>query len=149
MEFYWIIETWDKEFIKVKPENVELIQGKIDRKENIRTPDQTIIASNIKDFRISAERYIDQKLLQDVAHAFNEPEYNPDGSIICKWVKKAIPRREYNKSYAAIPSYHILDDADSHVWVAFRLPVHQIDYQKVYDCTTEESERMQKTLNIH
>lgn len=140
---WWEMEKWDGELIPVKPQNAEFVRQKLATGEGfINTPNRSIAVKDIKDFRETSKPFTDQKLLEGAAQAFNDPQYNEDGSIIAKWVKKPVNRRDYHKQYAA-GSYRLLGEEDNYVWVAFRLPVHQIDYERVYDCTPAEVLRLE------
>jgi hypothetical protein len=139
------MEKWDGETIPVKPQNVELIKNKLATGEGfINTKTRSIAVKDIKDFRETSKPYSDQKLLESGIQAFGLPEINPDGSIQAKWVKKPVNRREFAKLYSG-PGYRVLSEADNHTWVAFRLPLHVIDYNKVYDCNAMEIQRLEGT----
>lgn len=137
MEFYYHLIKWDGEVIKVKPENAEFIRASLKRGSGfIVTPVRSIAVKDVKDFRESSERYTDQKLLEGSAQAFNEPVIEGD-AVMCKWVKKAITKREWEKYYHPT-GYRLLGEQDNYVLIAMRLPIHQIDYQRVLDCSPEE-----------
>lgn len=143
-QFYWHLTLWDGEIVQVKPQNVENIKERIKNQRDVVTPNRVIAYKNIKDFVESGEMYTDRKLLEDGIRAFGQPEFNADGSVIAKWVKKTIPRREWTKHYMHIPAYKMLNDKDSHIEIAFRLATCDIDPQKVQTVTGHELARLQR-----
>jgi hypothetical protein len=86
-----------------------------------------------------------QPLLEAAAQAFDEPLINDDGSMICRWVKKQVTNREYNKHYAAVPAYRKLTEQNGLVTVAFFLPIHEADLDKVDYCEDSEVRKLQLT----
>jgi hypothetical protein len=145
-QFYWELEIYDgksTEVIQVRPESAALIQSKIGRQEDINTSSRTVMYRNIKDFRISDKPYIEQKLLEDVAVAFNEPVFS-DGSIVSRWVKKSVPARKYEAYYRFNPAYRKLREEDNHIVIAFRLPIHQINRQILQELTVSEVAYIEK-----
>lgn len=142
---YWKLLMWDGEEVKVKPENVEFIQAKLDQGEGfIKTPNRSIAVKNIKDFIESDEIYTDQKLLESSAQAFGEAIYNDDGSIIFRWVKKSVPKRQYYKYYAPTPGYRRLSEEENYVTVMWKQPVHLIDLQNMSELTPEDEQNLAK-----
>jgi len=144
-DYYWFIELYSGEIIKVKPEpiNINRIQKMLSSQQGaITTPTRSIIVKDIKDFRISEERYTDQKLLEETAQAFDEPVLNPDGSVICRWVKKSVPRRRWDTYYRFQSSCKLLYDGESFVVIAFFIPVHQINHQFVQELTPDEERQL-------
>lgn len=144
-EFFWHLILWDGEVVKIKPDNAANVQHKIDNKLDVKMLTRTIIYKNVKDFVQSGEVYIDQKLLasseqlqDDAARAFGLPEITESGGVKARWVKKTIPRREWTKYYAAIPSYKLLNDNDSYVDIAFVLATCDIDPSRVSVVTGHE-----------
>lgn len=138
--FYWNLVMWDGETVKVQPKNAKLIQDKIATGEGaITTPTRSIPIKNIKDFVETSERYIDQKLIEAGAKAFNYPIIEND-SVMIQWVKKSMPRREYNKHYAYIPAYRKISEQDNYVIIAWKQPVHQINSQTMSELS-EDDER--------
>jgi hypothetical protein len=156
-QFYWHLILKDDfgkdgEIIKVKPdpENVKRIQDMIAKNEGaITTPTRSIPINRVKEFRLSDERYSDQKLLEGTAQAFGEPIYTETvverngekytyHGVAAKWVKKSVPRRRWDTYYRFMSGHKKLEDNDSYVTMAFVLPVHSIDYAEVQDVTGEE-----------
>lgn len=138
MNYYWELICRDDTRYEIPPEAVEVVKRRMANKDAINLSSATIPYSEIKQFRVTDKRYAQQPLLEAAAHAFNEPMYNQDGSVIAKWVKKNVPQREYNKHYSHIQAYRRLGDTGSMVTVAFFLPVHDIDTNKVDYCTDDE-----------
>jgi hypothetical protein len=143
MENYWEIVVRDGSTVEIVPSAVGVIRKRWDEGKPIHLPNQTIPAHQIVDFRETAKPY-GQPLLEAAAQAFNEPMENPDGSTIVRWVKKPVTQRDYTKMYSAIPAYRSLGEDRGMVLVAFRLPIHEIDIQKVSYCTDEEIARLEK-----
>lgn len=146
MEYYWHIELYSGEIIKVKPDpqKITAIQTLIAKQEGaITTPTRSIVIKAIKDFRLSDEPYTDQKLLEDVAQAFREPLYTED-AISSRWVKKSVPRRRWDTHYSKIPSYRLLEDNYGTVTIAFILPVHAINLSLVQYVNAAEEIRLEQ-----
>lgn len=140
---WWEIEKWDGEIIPVKPQNANTVKAHLAKGEGfINTATRSLAVKDIKDFRETSRPYSDQKLLESGVQAFGLPQLNEDGSIKAKWVKKTVNRREYSKVYSG-PGYRVLSEADNYIWIAFRLPIHAIDYDKVYDCNMMEISRLE------
>lgn len=138
---YWHIELYSGEIIKVKPddEKIKYIQSLIAKQEGaITTPTRSIVVKDIKDFRLSDEVVLDQKLLEDYHQAFNIAQLNEDGEVIARWVKKVVPTRKWYSYYRQHSAYHILEEGSDHVLIYFKLPVHQVDHQLVQDLNSEE-----------
>ena len=134
MEFFWEIVEHDGTITKIPPDKVEVVQRRWDNKEPIHATTRSIPASQIKKFRITGEPYSSQPLLEEAARAFNEPIETEDG-IQVKWVKKFVPQQS---KLLATPSYRSLGQENGMTVVAFRLPVHLIDLNKVTVCTDDE-----------
>lgn len=146
MEYYWEIELWDKEIIKVKPdaEKIKYIQELLAKGEGmLTTPTRSISVKNIKDFHVSDEVYTDQKLLEGASQAFNEPIETPEG-IESRMVKKSVPRRRYDTHFRHISAYRVLEEGDNSVVLAFKLPTHQIDHTRVQELSPTEEFRLAK-----
>ena len=146
MEYYWHLETWEKEIIKVTPDpqKIKYIQDLISKGEGtITTPTRSITIKSIKDFRLSDEPYTDQKLLEESNAAFDEPTITKDG-IKTRWVKKAIPRRRYDNHYRHIPAYRVLEESSDSILITFKQPVHQIDHERVQELSATEEMKLSK-----
>lgn len=147
MNFYWNLILWDGETIKVKPENAELVQNKLSSGEGfIKTKTRSIAVKGVKDFVESSERFIDQKLLEGSAQAFDYAVLNPDGSVVYRWVKKSVTRREYTKYYAPTPAYKKIGENSNYVIVSWKQPVHLIDNQRMEELTQDEELRLAKRV---
>lgn len=141
---YWHLILFDGEKVPVKPDNVAYVQKKLASKEPITTPTRTIMASNVRDF-LPTDIPVQKRLaIEGAAHAFNEPEYNPDGSVVSKAVKKAVPRRKYETYYAHNPAYKMLAENETGVVIGFMLPVHLVDYEVVSDCFPDEADKVER-----
>jgi hypothetical protein len=136
-QHYWNLIKWDGETIEVRPEAVTAIRNLLSKGEGfIPTPTRDIAVKDVKDFVETGKPYTDQKLLERGVQAFAKPEYNEDGSIITRWVKKPVPKREWLRYYAPI-GYRKLEEHESGVWIAFRLPTY-IANKNLYDCNPVE-----------
>jgi hypothetical protein len=148
MKYYWHIETWDKEIIKVKPDpqaDIDYIQQLISKGEGaVLTPTRSISVKNIKDFRLSDEPYVNQKLLETNNALLGRPTYTKEGSVIARWVKKQVPARRWQSFYSANPAYHLLSSDNSLVTMAFLLPIHLIDHSKVEELSDDEEYKLSK-----
>lgn len=145
---YWHITTWDGEKIRVKPENVQFVQDQITKKSDITTPTRTVIVSNIKDFVESDISYIEKQieapenLREQAAQAFKEPIITDSNAVAVKWVKRSVTAQKWNSHYSSIPAYHRLGGDDSHVLMAFKAAVHDINPYNTEECTKEEIESL-------
>lgn len=152
MELYWHIELYSGEIIKVKPEaaKIEYIQGIIAKQEGaITTPTRSIIVKDIKDFRLSDEVYSDQKQIVGANQTFNDPIYVKEiingveyESIVAQWVKRSIPRRQWDKTYRLSPGYRLLYDNDNYITMAFLIPVHQMNLLTMQELEPVEELRL-------
>ncbi len=145
LDFYWVIETWEGEKTKVRPDaqNIAMIQKKMNSGEGvIITPTQTISVKSIKSFSISDEPFTDQKLVEGAAVAFNEPQLTEDGSVLCAWVKKAIPKRRFESYHRYSPAYKVVEEGENFVIVGWRQPIHQIDRAQTQEMSQAEIVRM-------
>lgn len=147
-EFYWHIELYSGEIIKVKPDVAPSVQNMIKKQAgSITTPTRSIIIKDIKDFRLSDEIYTTQKLLADEsAAAFNEPVYTKENGIKACWVKKSVPRRKWDNHYRFIPAYNMLSESEAFIVVAFKLPVHQVDPHRVQKLGRFEASQLEQRL---
>jgi hypothetical protein len=144
---YWELVTYENERISVKPENVQLVQAKLATAEGfITTPTRSIAVKSIKDFVESDKPYTDQKVIEDGARAFGTPMLNPDGSVIVRWVKKSVTRREFGKYYSAHQAYRKISESDNHVMITWKQPVHLIDSQLVSELTQDEERNLSKKI---
>lgn len=137
MEFFWLLKTRDGKEIMIPPAGVEVVKRRMKDGQPINTRTSSIPAAQIVSFDITDKPFTTQPLLEAAAHAFNEPEYNEDGSIVSRWVKKQVTHDRWNKYYSHHPYRKLADDGAMMV-VAFKLPIHQVDPNVVDYCTTEE-----------
>ena len=142
MQFVWELVQHDGTTIDIPPSAVDVVKRRMESGEPINTSAMVIPANQIKAFRITERRYGQQPLLEAAAQAFNEPMYTDDGAILAKWVKKPVPQRDYAKLYSAVPAYRKLATDGGMVVVAFILPIHEIDLDKVQECTESEVESL-------
>lgn len=140
-DYYWELQLRDGQKISVPPAGVPIVQRKMSAKEAIPTSTMTIPYADIVRFVKTSRRFTDVKLIEDAARAFNEPVYTEDGAIKARWVKRQVTPQEYS-SYYAKGNYRRLGEEDGMVWVAFVLPVHKIDFNKVEYCTVEEERNL-------
>lgn len=148
-EFYHELTEYDGTVHYIPPEAVETVQRRWDAGQpiHLKKSGVSVAPGQIKSFRRGSRPYGEQPLLEAAAQAFNEPVFNEDGSIVCRWVKKAVPQYQYNKYYAALPAYKRLDDDGATVTVALFLPVHQIDVTKLAYCSDDEVRELEKRRN--
>lgn len=144
MDYYWEIVKRDGGTVKVPPSAVGVIRKRWDEGQPIHLAKETVPAHQITDFRQTSEPY-GQPLLEAAAAAFNEPMENPDGSMVVRWVKKAVTQAEWNTYYSRTPAYRKLGADGGMVMVAFRLPVHEIDTGKVGYCSDTEVASLEKS----
>ena len=138
-EHYWHLVTWKDEIIKVRPENVKLIQDKLNTAEGyITTPTRSISVKDIKDFIESDEIYTDQKLIEEGSKAFGIPVIDENGSIVVRHVKKSVPRREYIRFYSHNAAYRKLEENDNHVVIVWRQPVHMINSNTMSELSPDD-----------
>jgi hypothetical protein len=109
---------------------------------NLKT--MSIPANQIKSFRISERPFTDTLLIEEAAGVFGEPLHNPDGSMVCRWVKKGVTQDRWNKYYSPNVAYKKLGEENSMVIIAFRLPVHEINQLNTPYCTEQEVNRINK-----
>ena len=142
---YWLIEKWDGEKIKIKPENAGHVQNTLASGTGfIRTKNRTINVKDVKSFDESEIPYSDQKLLEQAAQAFKKPiTRTVDGEefVLARWVKKIVPQKSWEKVYRTNPSYRLLEESDSGYTLAFVIPVHLIDTTRMTELTKEELQR--------
>lgn len=152
MEYYWELILKDGDIIEVSPPAVPVIQKRISNKDPVNLRTRVIPFSEIKEFRLTSKPFGQQPLLEAAAQAFNEPMYfemeTPYGYteqvMEAKWVKKRVTQQEYTTYYGKSPGYQKVGDDNGLVWVGFRLPVHDIDVNRVDYCSPEEEKRLTK-----
>lgn len=143
MEFYWEIVQRDGSVTLVPPKSVEVVKRLMAHRQAIPTKFATIPYANIEVFRQTDKLYTDQRLLEDVSRAFREPEIAEDGSMMARWVKKYVSHEKWSKHYSTI-GYKYLGDQNGMAVIAFRVPIHLVDTDKVMFCTEEEVEKLEK-----
>lgn len=142
--FYWDLTLKDGRVIPVKPEYAPGIKEKMSAKEPLVTSNGVIPFSEIKGFDKTSRHFTITPLLEEAAQAFKEPLYNDEGDIKARWVKKQVTSGEYSKHYSKL-GYHRLSDFNGMVTVAFVLPIHIIDLNKVSYCTQDEELQLTKS----
>lgn len=142
MEFYWELVLKDGTRYEIPPEKVEVVNKRMGNRDPIMLSSATIPYADIDKFRQTSKPYGQQPLLEAVAQVFNDPVYGEDGEVRSRWVKKTVTQRDYNKHYGSVPAYRRLEDRSNMIVVAFTLPIHEIDMQKVDYCTDEEVQRL-------
>lgn len=152
MQYFWEIVKRDGSTVEVVPSAVEVVRRRWDAGEPIHFPDMTIPAHQIVDFRRTSKPY-GTPLLDAAAQAFKEPKYfdvktslgYTEEVLEARWVKKPVTNREYHKTYKHIPGYRRIDDEPGMTVIAFKLPVHEIELQKVNYCTDDEIKVLQRS----
>lgn len=147
---YWILTLWDKQTIRVKPNNVEFVKSKLEKGDgHIITATRTVAVKDIKSFDETDTPYIenalpqgDTTLLEQAAQAFGEPVIANDGAVKMKAVKKFVPQRRYDQHYSQIPAYTKLSDEDGRVLVGFWVSLDQVNPYTTEPCTNEEMEKL-------
>lgn len=137
-DYYWELTLKDGSVLPIPPEGVPIVQRKMVAREPIRTTSRIVPFSEIKGFDKTSRRKTEQKLLEDASRAFNEPMFNEDGDILARWVKREVTQGEYDRYYAKSPSYQRLRNEDGMVVIAFAVPIHQINFNRVSYCTPDE-----------
>lgn len=135
--YYWELILFDGTTTLIPPAASDLIKKRWDDGQPIHLSTGSVPANQIKSFKPTDKPFTQTKLIEDVSQAFNEPLLNNDGSIVFRWVKKAVTREKYNKHYSNVPSYRFLND-DGMVTIAFRLPVHMIEQTITPYCDEQE-----------
>lgn len=146
---YWHLELYSGEIIKVKPETdtIQTIQRLIASQQGaITTPTRSIVIKDVRDFRLSDELYTDQKLLEDANTAVNQPTLTESGAIKARWVKKSVPARRWYSFFRFNPVYKLLDEAHDSVTLAFVLPVHLIDHNRVQELSPNDEIQLSKIM---
>lgn len=140
-DFYWELVLRDDTTVELAPQSVPVVQKRMANKDAINLKNRSIPYSEIKDFRQTDKPY-GQPLLEAAAQAFNEPIWNPDGSMAVTWVKKSVSQKSYDKLYGGIPSYRKLDDDNGRAVVAFRVAIHDVDTTTTIPCNQDEINRL-------
>lgn len=144
MEYYWELVYRDpKDFkqvrtVQIPPASVPSVRKHWDNGEPVHLNTGSIGANQIISFEKTNKPFGNQKLLDEVAQAFNEPQYNQDGTIIVRWVRKEVTQDQWNRHFSPIGAYKYLGEGSGMTTIAFRLPVHSIDTTKVQYCTEAE-----------
>ena len=138
MNYYWDLTLRDGTVVEIPPAGVDVVKRRMASGQTINTKTMSIPPNEIKSFRQTERIHTEQPLLEAAAAAFDSPVYNEDGDIKVRWVKKSVPADRYNRFYSASPGYRKLGNDNGMVVVAFRLPVHQIDINKVSYCSDDE-----------
>lgn len=149
MSNYWELTLWDKQTVRVKPDNVGFVKDKLAKGEgHIITSTRTIAVKDIKAFEETevpetvAQLPTGSSILEQAAQAFKEPVITDDGAVATRAVKKLVPQKKWDTFYAYNQNYRKLSEEDGKVLVGFYLPVEQINPYTVEPCTPEEIERM-------
>lgn len=135
-EYYWELVQHDGTMLEIPPDKVDIIKRRMEQGQPINTTSMVIPVNQVKYFRRTSKPYNPQKLIEDVAQAFNEPVLSEDGTIQAKWVKKEVTQAEYLKYYTH--GYRKLSEDGGMVTIAFRLAIHDIDVNKTPYLTDEE-----------
>lgn len=151
MEYYWELVLKDGTKYEIPPKAVELVRKKMTAKEPINMRSAVIPFSEVKDFRQTEKRADLPPLIDDVARAFNEPQYTERvehgikyTGVKAAWVKKRVTQERWNNYYSKTMDKRIGEE-DGMVVIAFVLPIHSIDFNEVQYCTQEEVEKLDKT----
>jgi len=147
--YYWIIETWDKEKIRIKPEYATAVQDKIATGEGfIRMANRSINVKDIKGFEQSDIVVSDQKLLEESSEAFGTPIITTLGdgteAVSGTWVKKNVKRSRFDKYFKNHPSYIPIKENENSITVAFVVPTHLVDLERVTKMDPYEIEKLRR-----
>jgi hypothetical protein len=137
IEYYWEIVTSEGLSFKIPPTNVDNINRKMTAKEPLVFKTATVQPWQVKSFHITDKPYNSVLLIEDVARAFGEPELNPDGSIVCKWVKRITTMDKWEKYYSK-HRYYLVGSDGAMATVAMFIPVHLIDTSETSPMTADE-----------
>lgn len=137
-EYYWELVQHDGTKLEIPPSGVDVIKRRMASGEPINTRTAVIPVNQIKFFRQTDRLFGSERLLEDVARAFNEPQLTDDGGIVSRWVKLQVTQASWNKTHSHSPNVKRIDEGSGMVTIAFRLPVHQIDLTSLQYCTAEE-----------
>jgi hypothetical protein len=144
MEYYWELIQHDGTRLEIPPNHVDTIKKRMTDGLPINTRSMTIPVNQVKYFRLTDKPFQTQNLLAEVAHAFNEPVVDEDGSIVCRWVKKQVTQQSFVKYYAP-NGYRRLQDDGTMVTIAYRSPIHQIDQLSTPYCTVNEISQLERS----
>jgi hypothetical protein len=143
-DYYWLIEKWNGDKIRVKSDKAPYIQKLIAAGEGfIPTTTMTINVKDVKSFDKSDIPISEQLAIEaGAAQAFHAPihETLPSGeqAIEAKWVKKSVSRRKWDSFYSGNSSYRSLEEFDNNIIIAFKVATHNIDYKKVTELSKQE-----------
>lgn len=140
---YWEIIQFDGTITHIPPDAVDVVKRRLENGQHIHTKTATIPSNQVKSFRQTERQYQDTKLIEEASMAFNEAVLTEEG-VVCRWVKKRVPRDRWDKYYSKIPSYRLLDGKDNMFEIAFQLPIHTVDLHKVSFCTENEINKLLK-----
>lgn len=138
--YYWTLTLKDGTTLAIPPSAVSVVKRKLEAREPVNTTNQVILYSEIKGFEKSSRRYTAVPLLEEVAQAFREPMVTDDNAIKARWVKKEVTTSEYEKYYSKNGAYRKLGGDSGLVMIAFVVPTHLIDTNRM-DYVTKEEER--------
>lgn len=144
MKFYWELVQFDDTVSLIPPDSVEVVKRRWADGQPIHLETMSIPANQIKKFTISEKPYSNQKLLEGVAQAFDEPILDKretawgytDETIRCRWVKKTVTNDKWIRFYSNIPGYKFLREDMGMTVVGFKLPVHM--RSAVDNCSEDE-----------
>lgn len=150
--YYWEIVERDGTTTRIPPDSVQVVQKRLGNGDPIHTRTRSIPASQVRSFRITADRYSDTPLLEAAAQAFKEPIYTKvkgiggieEDAISCRWVKIVVPMDKWYKYYSAIPGYKMLGEINGMAELAIAKPIHLIDVNKTPYCTDVEVRTLTK-----
>lgn len=163
MEYYWQLKYGPRDELKtlyIPPDKVVDVQRKWDNSLPIHTSSGSIPPSQIKEFSPSEKPFGNQQLLEAGARAFHEPIYKtlPEKHrfqaqgkeaiefsyevIEAKWVKQVTTNDKWGRYYSALPAYHMLEEANGMVVMAFKVATHDIDPTNTPECTEEEVRKL-------
>lgn len=142
-QYYWDLKLKDGRVFPIPPKAVELIKRKIAEKKPIITTEFTVPFSEVKGFDKTSRKLRDEstKLLEESAQAFGFPIITEEGAVKARYVKKEVTSHEWSTYYSK-GSYKNLLSENGMVWIAFTLPVHQIDPSRHSYLTPDEEKRL-------
>lgn len=141
-DYYYDLSLRDGRVIPVAPKVVDAVQKLIDAQHPIPSPAGSIPVEDVTEFKKTNRRYTDFRIQEDAARALKETLLNHEGDVKARWVKKEVGRSEYDKYYAKSHAYRHLYDTSDGVMVAFTVPAHLVDTEKVRYCTDEEEQNL-------